>query len=152
MFEVINVRYKSGMLTYDGAWEVYNREKLSAGGDNLRLSGLQALGYARIRKLDSDYGRTNRQRRVLSAAVAALKGSLTNPAALIHVAAGAISMLDTNMNAAELLSLGEKALLAGTLDQTRLPKNGTYTDNGGMFYNVDYAANHDAFVAFVYGG
>ena len=117
MFEVINARYKSGMLTYDGAWEVYNREKLSAGGDNLRLSGLQALGYARI-----------------------------------HVAAGAISMLDTNMNAAELLSLGEKALLAGTLDQTRLPKNGTYTDNGGMFYNVDYAANHDAFVAFVYGG
>lgn len=152
MFEVINARYKSGMLTYDGAWEVYNREKLSAGGDNLRLSGLQALGYARIRKLDSDYGRTNRQRRVISAAVAALKGSLTNPAALIHVAAGAISMLDTNMNAAELLSLGEKALLAGTLDQTRLPKNGTYTDNGGMFYNVDYAANHDAFVAFVYGG
>ena len=152
MFEVINARYKSGLLTYDGAWEVYNREKLSAGGDNLRLSGLQALGYARIRKLDSDYGRTNRQRRVFSAAVAALKGSLTNPAALIHVAAGAISMLDTNMNAAELLSLGEKALLAGTLDQTRLPKNGTYTDNGGMFYNVDYAANHDAFVAFVYGG
>ena len=152
MFEVINARYKSGMLTYDGAWEVYNREKLSAGGDNLRLSGLQALGYARIRKLDSDYGRTNRQRRVISAAVTALKGSLTNPAALIHVAAGAISMLDTNMNAAELLSLGEKALLAGTLDQTRLPKNGTYTDNGGMFYNVDYAANHDAFVAFVYGG
>lgn len=89
---------------------------------------------------------------MISAAVAALKGSLTNPAALIHVAAGAISMLDTNMNAAELLSLGEKALLAGTLDQTRLPKNGTYTDNGGMFYNVDYAANHDAFVAFVYGG
>ena len=33
-----------------------------------------------------------------------------------------------------------------------MEKNGTYTDNGGMFYNVDYAANHDAFVAFVYGG
>ncbi len=151
LFEVINTRYKRGLLTYDGAWEVYNREKLSTGGDSLHLSGLQALSYARIRKLDSDYGRTNRQRRVISAAVTALKGSLTRPATLIHVAAGAISMLDTNMNAAEILSLGEKALLASTIDQTRLPKNGTYTDTGGMFYDVDYTANHDAFVEFVYG-
>lgn len=152
MFEVINTRYKSGLLTYDGAWEIYNRERLAAGGDSLCLSGMQALGYARIRKLDSDYGRTNRQRRVISAAVTALKDSLTRPATLIHVAAGAISMLDTNMNAAELLSLGEKALLSSDIDQTRLPKNGTYTDDGGMFYDVDYAANHDAFVEFVYGG
>ena len=88
---------------------------------------------------------------MISAAVTALKGSLTRPATLIHVAAGAISMLDTNMNAAEILSLGEKALLASTIDQTRLPKNGTYTDTGGMFYDVDYTANHDAFVEFVYG-
>lgn len=152
MFEVINTRYKGGLLTYDGAWELYNRERLSAGGDSLCLSGMQALGYARIRKLDSDYGRTNRQRRVISAAVTALKDNLTHPAVLIHVAAGAISMLDTNMNAAELLSLGEKALLSSDIDQMRLPKNGTYTDDGGMFYDVDYAANHDAFVEFVYGG
>ena len=152
MFEVINTRYKRGLLTYDGAWEIYNREKLAAGGEDLPLSGLQALGYARIRKLDSDYGRTNRQRRVISAAIAALKENLTRPATLLHVASGAISMLDTNMNAAELLSLGEKALLAAQIDQTRLPKNGTYTDSGGMFYDVDYSANHDAFVEFVYGG
>lgn len=151
MFEVINTRYKGGLLTYDGAWEVYNREKLASGGENLHLSGLQALGYARIRKLDSDYGRTNRQRRVISAAVTALKGNLTRPVTLVHAAVGAISMLDTNMNVAELLSLGEKALFASQIDQTRLPKNGTYTDNGGMFYDVDFTANYEAFVEFVYG-
>ena len=31
------------------------------------LSGIQALAYARIRNIDSDFGRTNRQRTVLSA-------------------------------------------------------------------------------------
>ena len=55
------------------------------------------------------------------------------------------------MNFMQLLSLGEKALLASETDQMRLPVNGTYTDKGSMFYDVDYKKNHDAFVKFVYG-
>lgn len=39
------------------------------------LNGAQALEYARIRKLDNDFGRTERQRKVLSSVLSSLKGS-----------------------------------------------------------------------------
>lgn len=49
---------EANWLNANPAWS------LSAGG-NL-LNGEQALAYARIRKLDSDFGRTNRQRKVMT--------------------------------------------------------------------------------------
>jgi hypothetical protein len=55
------------------------------------------------------------------------------------------------MGTLELLSLGEKALFAGGITQMRLPVNGTYRDDGGMFYDVDYNMNREAFISFVYG-
>ena len=61
------------------------------------------------------------------------------------------TIYDTNMNPLQLLSLGEKALLSSQVEQLRLPIAGSFTDSGGMFYNVDYDKNHDAFVSFVYG-
>ena len=45
----------------------------------VHLDGLQALGYARIRKLDSDFMRTSRQRRVVQAALTALRSQLYKP-------------------------------------------------------------------------
>lgn len=47
-------------------------------GENVHLTGYQALWYARIRKLDSDFNRTERQRKVISAIVKDVKGKL-NP-------------------------------------------------------------------------
>jgi LCP family protein required for cell wall assembly len=38
-------------------------------GENVHLTGYQALWYARIRKLDSDFNRTERQRKVIAAIV-----------------------------------------------------------------------------------
>ena len=151
MREVLVRAYKTGAATYDAALNRYESEYMDSGGENLTLSGMRALGYARIRNLDSDYGRTNRQRKVLSAALRSLKANLTRPALLLRFAARALGMVETNMNALELMSLGEKAVLAQSIAQTRLPVNGTYRDDGGMFYNVDYAANRNAFIEFVYG-
>ena len=151
MQEVYYRRYQSGALSYDDAYSRFLSDVLSEGGEKLRLNGMQALGYARIRNLDSDYGRTNRQRKVLSSAVSALKGYVVRPVSLVYIAARAISLVETNMNALEILSLGEKALFSGGVEQTRLPANGTYADDGGMFYNVDFRANHSFFVRFVYG-
>lgn len=151
MQEVYYRRYQSGALSYDDAYSAFLSDLLSEGGEKLHLNGMQALGYARIRNLDSDYGRTNRQRKVLSAAVSSLKGFVIRPVSLTYIAARAISMVETNMNVLEILSLGEKALFSGSVAQTRLPANGTYHDDGGMFYNVDFAANHSIFVDFVYG-
>ena len=44
----------------------------------VHLDGLQARGFARIRKLDSDFMRTSRQRRVVQAALAALRAQIAN--------------------------------------------------------------------------
>ncbi len=149
--EILRRRYNSGELTYDQALALYRQEYLFAGGD-LQLDGMQALGYARIRKTDSDYGRTNRQRRVVSAALENV--NFRHPIRLIRLAAKGIGCIQTNLTRAQLLSLAEHALISGAvkhIDQTRLPVNGTYTDSGSMFYDVDYAANRRAFISFVYG-
>lgn len=141
-------RFQSGSMTQEEIYLQYLRDELTHGG-NLHLDGLQALGYARIRKTDSDYMRTSRQRKILTAALTSLKRS--DPVTMLRFAVKAMGYMETNMNTAQLLSLGEKAVLASKVEQLRLPVNGSYTDKGSMFYDVDYKKNHDAFIEFVYG-
>ena len=150
VYDVLRRRYDAGLLTQAQATAQYNEEKLSGSGD-MHLDGLQALGYARIRKTDSDYGRTSRQRKVLSAALGKLKGSIKNPVRLVRFAVKGLSGIKTNMSTLELIALGEKALLSGSVAQLRLPADGTFTDTGGMFFGVDYQANYKIFREFVYG-
>ncbi len=146
--DVLRRRYDKGELTWDEITLMYLREELTKGG-NLHLDGLQALGYARIRKTDSDYMRTLRQRKILTAALKSLKKS--GPVSLVRFAAKSLNVIETNMNLFQLLSLGEKALLASEIEQMRLPVSGTFKDDGGMFYDVDYRKNYEAFLRFVYG-
>lgn len=114
------------------------------------LDGLQALGYARIRHIDSDITRTYRQRKLLNAALKKFRSVCYNPLVLYRLADAALSGLDTNMNAAEILSLGLKAAVCPQAEQLRLPVDGSYTDNGSALADVDYDRNRDAFVAFAY--
>ena len=138
---------KNGKREYDAGYQLYLDEILEKGGENLRLDGLQTLGYARIRSLDSDYGRTNRQRKVLSAVLSQVK---KHPFKLIGAAGTALGEIDTNMNTLEIASIALKGITGGVPEQTRLPASGTYTDNGGMFENVDFKANLSRFLDFVY--
>ena len=138
---------KNGKREYDAGYQLYLDEILKKGGENLRLDGLQTLGYARIRSLDSDYGRTNRQRKVLSAILSQVK---KHPLKLIGAAGTALGEIDTNMNTLEIASIALKGITGGVPEQTRLPVSGTYTDNGGMFENVDFKANLSRFLDFVY--
>ena len=46
------------------------KNDLTEYGDSIHLDGMQALAFVRIRKLDSDYNRTNRQRTALKAVLA----------------------------------------------------------------------------------
>ncbi len=137
---------QKGNIPYDEGYALYQSEILANGGENIRLDGLQTLGYARIRSLDSDYGRTNRQRKVLSAVIDQAK---KHPLRLIGTAQTALNEINTNMNTLEMLSLVLKGITGGLPEQTRLPASGTYTDNGGMFENVNFKENHDYFVEFL---
>ncbi len=67
------------------------------------LNGVQALGYARIRKLDSDFGRTNRQRNVISAVINKAKG--LSPSEWNAMLNKILPCIKTNLTEGDLLSL-----------------------------------------------
>ena len=115
------------------------------------LDGFQALGFARIRSLDSDYMRTSRQRRVISAALGRLRSCWYDPKAVVGLIKAVKNNINTNIGIVEILSLGLKAAFCGDPGQLRLPADGTFTDNGSSLTNVDYGANLEVFKDFVYG-
>ncbi len=84
-------------LTEGEAW-------LTGGGARAgmnHLNGEQALSYARIRYLDSDFGRTNRQRKVLGILLnKAMDMSLTE---LTDLANNVMPMITTDMTNAEII-------------------------------------------------
>ncbi len=143
---LLYMQVQNGQREYDQGYQLYLSEIISQGGDNLHLDGLQTLGYARIRSIGSDYGRTNRQRKVLSALLTQAK---QHPLRLIGAAGTALNEIDTNMNALEIASIALKGITGGIPEQTRLPASGTYTDSGGMFENVDFHENREYFVSFL---
>ena len=86
------------------------------------LDGAQALVYCRIRKLDSDYMRTARQRKVISALIQ--KVAKTDIGTLIETAQTVFPLIQTDMNEAELTALAFKGgfgILAFDIQQTRAP-------------------------------
>lgn len=115
------------------------------------LDGFQALAYARIRKLDSDYVRTSRQRRVIDASLSSLKQNWYDVPMLLELYKSAMSRIQTNMNIFELLSIGAKGIMCTDIQQLRLPADGTFTDNGSSLANIDYEKNTAVFKEFVYG-
>ena len=128
----------------------YTATPLTEYGDDTHLNGLRALGYARIRKIDSDFMRTSRQRTLLKAMIGKVRANLWNPVMLWRLGDAVISALDTNMSLVQLISLGEKVLAAGDVSQMRLPVEGSYSDNGSALRITDTKANIEAFRHFIY--
>lgn len=67
------------------------------------LSGLQATAYCRIRYVGDDYGRTERQRKVLMACMEKAKGM--NPATLVKILNSVMENVQTNLDVAEMSSI-----------------------------------------------
>lgn len=119
-------------------------------GEN-HLSGEQALAYARLREIDTDYRRAERQRKVLAALIEAYKSQpLTQ---LLGLLDDILPMITTNMSNAEILGYATDLfpMLSGSqLETLRIPQEGTY-DSGKVEvrdgftawfqYNIDFAAN-----------
>lgn len=79
-----------------------------------RLCGAQALAYARIRKLDDDFGRQARQRNLLMA-MAREVGNCSIPQ-MISLATTCFEYVKTNMNLLDIISLATKVLMTGISD------------------------------------
>lgn len=66
-----------------------------------RLNGDEALIYSRIRKIDSDFGRTNRQRTVLTALINQFRGASLSQ--LSSTVDGLLDLISTDMTDGEIL-------------------------------------------------
>ena len=67
------------------------------------LNGLQATAYCRIRYVGDDYGRTERQRKVLMACMD--KAKQASPATLVEILNSAIDDVSTNLDLGEMASI-----------------------------------------------
>lgn len=97
-----------------------------ANAGNVKLTGKQALGYARVRHLDSDFNRTNRQFSVLTAVFAKfMKASLTKQYDMLD---NVLPHVETNMTNANILNCMLSVLTLNTngLLHYRAPADGLY--------------------------
>ncbi len=103
----VDVTEKESYYTYHSG-SVNVPVRIEAGEDIL-LNGEQALWYSRIRKLDSDFMRTQRQRKVITAIIE--KTLQQDIPAIIELAETIIPLVKTNLSSKEIMSIGVKALL-----------------------------------------
>lgn len=120
---------------------------LSSGG-KLHLSGKQALSYARIRYVgNSDFERTERQRKVIELAMDKLKKM--NPITMKNLSQTVLPDVVTNMSVPDLyfLSLRAPFLLKYERQQMQIPVEGSFygasTDSGDALI-VDFDQNYNA--------
>ena len=116
--------------TSDQNKEIYGRkdnpDALPVKGGTYRFNGMQALAYARVRYVGLDFGRTERQRKVLSAS---MKQLLSLPVdRQVQIVAKYMLRVKTDLTIPELLFL---ILVFATMDQYEtssiaLPVDGTY--------------------------
>lgn len=120
----------------------------------LHLNGPQALAYTRNRYLGTDFGRTERQRKVLSAVIKKLpKAAVTNSKELMD---GLLPNLTTNLTQNECyeLSFYVPTLLTYDMVQSSIPLDGTYKNaniRGMAVLEVDFDANKKYLQENLYG-
>lgn len=125
----------------------------SAGLQN--LNGEQALAYARIRRVgNSDFERTERQRRVLNEVFKKIK--VQGIAKLPGVISTLLPYVETNLSNEEINELAFDALKFNTesIEQFRLPVNGTFKNQyirGMAVLVADIEENKARLKEFIYG-
>ncbi len=122
-------------------------------GLNVHLNGHEALNYCRIRKGQSDFQRTERQREAITLIIKqALK---TNPFKLAKLAKSLLSKVECSVGKAEFIALFFKALpcLFGEIGQQQIPADGTWsnaTRDGMSVLLVDTEANKQILKDFIF--
>ena len=108
-------------------WENELGKTFTAGVNH--LNGVQALAYSRIRAIDSDFGRTGRQRTVINALINKAKGlSLSEMNKLLKAI---LPTLTTDMTNAQILGYAADILPMISemeLVSQRIPADGAYKD------------------------
>lgn len=123
-------------------------------GANTHLNGRQTLAFARIRKIDSDFSRAERQRTVLVALMDKVKTkSMLDVLSLANSLSGYVT---TNLSVGQIMDVVKPVLTSDISDvkQCRLPINDSYKqetrNEQSMLYDTDWNANTQALYSFIY--
>ncbi len=142
-----------GYDTYD--FHVDNKTRLEEYGENVHLTGNQALAYARIRHLDSDYKRTERQRKTLIAIAKKLQEC--DVSTIFSVINTLSEYVTTNLTLSDMLQLASLGLSLdlSTVEQLRVPVDGTFhqglSEEGVFYIWADFDQNKKLLHEFIYG-
>lgn len=119
------VKYANNCIAEESALLGIDPPFIQSGGTQT-LSGVQAIGWSRIRYLDSDFVRTSRQRTVATALINAVKClSKIDQLAMIEDSAG---MFETNMQQLDLARVGFNGVGgADNISEYRVPADNMYS-------------------------
>ena len=125
---------EAGYLNKIGDTDLEGKENWTLKKGVNHLDGSQALAYSRIRKIDSDFSRTNRQRTVINALLE--KAKQLDPLELYNLANAVLPLVRTDLETPQVLSL--IADMLPVLDELqvvsqRIPVKGqySYANKGG---------------------
>lgn len=131
----------------------YRYDHVTLDSGKYKLSGEQALAYCRIRKIDTDFVRTERQRTVMSAILTSAKHS--SPFRLYNMAYKSAPYIETDMSKGELMSFVMQAAfcITGDMHQTKVPFEGTWdyaTIRGNSVISINTEENKQMLTDYIY--
>ncbi len=132
----------------------FDDDLLLTAGNNLTLTGKQALGYSRIRYIGTDFQRTERQRTVLLNLINKLMQS--DIFTINNILNEVLPNVSTNLTKGELYSiiLSLADLRNYIIIQDRIPIDGSYSDvfiRGMEVLSIDFSANNEDLKNKIYG-
>lgn len=118
------------------------------------LNGLQATAYCRIRYVGDDYGRTERQRKVLMACMEKAKQS--SPAKLVEILNSVVENVQTNLDLSEMASILSDVANYQIVDQDGMPfadlrGSGTIGKKGSCIVPLSLEENVTRLHEFLFG-
>ena len=130
-------------------------EKVESSGENVLLNGNQAVAYSRIRMIDSDYVRTERQRTVLVKLAEKLKSEI-NMITIAGLITSLLPYVETSLGLSDLITLASVGLQMdfASIQELRLPADGTFESgefNGTWCIKPNFEKNSALLNDFIYG-
>lgn len=140
----INTYLKKNPPAYDNQDKSYQRQALEKVSGVQHLDGVQAVMYARLRSIDNDFKRTERQRHLLELLLAKVLDGGMDLNKLMELLEVCLPYAETNMSAWDMVDLAMGVLSSdiltrlengdSLLEQNRIPMDETwkyYTTDGG---------------------
>ncbi len=165
----INTYLKKNPPAYDNQEKGYRRQQLEKKNGTQHLDGVQAVMYARLRSIDNDFKRTERQRHLLELLLAKVLDGGMDLNKLMGLLEVCLPYAETNMSAWDMVDLAMGVLSSdiltrlesgdSLLEQNRIPMDETWkyhTTEGGASVvafrnNTRLKENIEGIHEFIYG-